>query len=253
MNNLITSLLIFINNPEVRDTDYQIASCLLSHCHDIRHMTIQELAEKSYVSVSTINRFLKIFGFSRYSIFKEVLNQHVHVRYSQMMERLSEQMPNQVESLLQAVLSEDTYYQVADKARLEHLCESIAKAERLILVGSDEMIAASLRFQGDFVVMGKTVLKDSMYPGNRFTPKSSDLVLIFSMTGRIFELSYGLLASLQSEEPEIYMCGHYNFLESEQFFLPIPEAVDEVVENMILDYYLTRITYHYAARYGHDC
>ena len=74
MNNLITSLLIFINNPEVRDTDYQIASCLLSHCHDIRHMTIQELAEKSYVSVSTINRFLKIFGFSRYSIFKEVLN-----------------------------------------------------------------------------------------------------------------------------------------------------------------------------------
>ena len=106
MNNLITSLLIFINNPEVRDTDYQIASCLLSHCHDIRHMTIQELAEKSYVSVSTINRFLKIFGFSRYSIFKEVLNQHVHVRYSQMMERLSEQMPNQVESLLQAVLSE---------------------------------------------------------------------------------------------------------------------------------------------------
>ena len=128
---------------------------------------------------------------------------------------------------------------MADKVRLEHLCESIAKAERLILVGSDEMIAASLRFQGDFVVMGKTVLKDSMYPGNRFTPKSSDLVLIFSMTGRIFELSYGLLASLQSEEPEIYMCGHYNF--------------DEVVENMILDYYLTRITYHYAARYGHDC
>ena len=32
LNNLITSLLLFINNPEVRDTDYQIAS---SRCMDL--------------------------------------------------------------------------------------------------------------------------------------------------------------------------------------------------------------------------
>ena len=92
LNNLITSLLLFINNPEVRDTDYQIASCLLEHCYEIKNMTIQELAEKSYVSVSTINRFLKMYGFSRYSIFKSVFYQHVLSRYNQMRGRLSEWM-----------------------------------------------------------------------------------------------------------------------------------------------------------------
>ena len=96
LNNLITSLLLFINNPEVRDTDYQIASCLLEHCYEIKNMTIQELAEKSYVSVSTINRFLKMYGFSRYSIFKSVFYQHVLSRYNQMRGRLSEWMSGQV-------------------------------------------------------------------------------------------------------------------------------------------------------------
>ncbi len=112
LNNLITSLLLFINNPEVRDTDYQIASCLLEHCYEIKNMTIRELAEKSYVSVSTINRFLKMYGFSRYSIFKSVFYQHVLSRYNQMRGRLSEWMPGQVECMLHTVLSEAAYRRV---------------------------------------------------------------------------------------------------------------------------------------------
>ena len=114
LNNLITSLLLFINNPEVRDTDYQIASCLLEHCYEIKNMTIQELAEKSYVSVSTINRFLKMYGFSRYSIFKSVFYQHVLSRYNQMRGRLSEWMSGQVECMLHTVLSEAAYRRVTD-------------------------------------------------------------------------------------------------------------------------------------------
>ena len=117
LNNLITSLLLFINNPEVRDTDYQIASCLLEHCYEIKNMTIQELAEKSYVSVSTINRFLKMYGFSRYSIFKSVFYQHVLSRYNQMRGRLSEWMPGQVECMLHTVLSEAAYRRVTDSVR----------------------------------------------------------------------------------------------------------------------------------------
>ena len=128
LNNLITSLLLFINNPEVRDTDYQIASCLLEHCYEIKNMTIQELAEKSYVSVSTINRFLKMYGFSRYSIFKSVFYQHVLSRYNQMRGRLSEWMPGQVECMLHTVLSE------AHIVELQIQCDSMER-QRFYLRG----------------------------------------------------------------------------------------------------------------------
>lgn len=246
LNNLITSLLLFINNPEVRDTDYQIASCLLEHCYEIKNMTIQELAEKSYVSVSTINRFLKMYGFGRYSIFKVAFYQHVQMRYRQMIERLHQRDPEQIDTLLHAILSEQQYQEVTDQTKIERFCQAIDRAERLVLIGSDEMIATALRFQGDFVVMGKTVLKDSMYKGNRLALQASDLVFIFSMTGRIFDLSNHLLQDLQINQPEIWMCGHYNFLAEENSFFGIPEAIDEIAENLIFDYYLSTITYHYA-------
>ena len=114
------------------------------------------------------------------------------------------------------------------------------------------MISSTLRFQGDIVVMGKNVLKDSMYEGNRFTPKATDLVLIFSMTGRIFELSRNLLSSLQVANPEIWLCGQRYLLEDDEFVLMIPNAIGEVVENLIINYYFTCITYRYAQRYVHD-
>lgn len=252
MNNLITSLLLFINNPEVCDTDYQIAYCLLSHCHEISTMTVQELAEKSYVSVSTINRFLKTYGFNRYAIFKEAFNQHVHVRMMQMETRLKEKKQDQVNAVMKHFLNEEAYEQVVDQKKIDQLCECMKASNRIVLMGSDEMVAQSLRFQGDMIVMGHHVVKNSIYPRNMFIPKSDDCVIILSMSGRIFDLSNHLLENISVNQPTIWMCGHHNYMDQSDHFLYVPDGIDELLENLIFDYYLQTITYTYATRYGYD-
>ena len=62
MNVFVTSLLKIINNPDIQDTNYNIAYYLLLHYYDVFEMTLQEIADACYVSVSTLNRFFRIFG-----------------------------------------------------------------------------------------------------------------------------------------------------------------------------------------------
>ena len=51
MNCFFYALFLFINNPEVRDINYQIASGLLENGHELDYLTINELAERCFVSM----------------------------------------------------------------------------------------------------------------------------------------------------------------------------------------------------------
>ncbi len=68
------ALFLFINNPEVRDINYQIALGLLENGHELDYLTINELAERCFVSTSSLNRFFRIYGYNKYMIFKAVFS-----------------------------------------------------------------------------------------------------------------------------------------------------------------------------------
>ena len=54
MNCFFNALFMFINNPEVRDINYQIALGLLENGHELDYLTINELAERCFVSTSSV-------------------------------------------------------------------------------------------------------------------------------------------------------------------------------------------------------
>ena len=87
MNVFLTTLLKILNNPEIKSSDYQIACTLVDLSSQISNLTIQELAEKCYVSVSTLKRFFNQYGFNKYSIFKTTFLTQIEVRKSQMRKR----------------------------------------------------------------------------------------------------------------------------------------------------------------------
>lgn len=60
MNCFFNALFLFINNPEVCDINYQIALGLLKNGHELDYLTINELAERCFVSTSSLNRFFRI-------------------------------------------------------------------------------------------------------------------------------------------------------------------------------------------------
>lgn len=79
----LNALFMFINNPEVRDINYQIALGLLENGHELDYLTINELAEIWFVSTSSLNRFFRIYGYKKYMIFKALFSSYLRIRYVQ--------------------------------------------------------------------------------------------------------------------------------------------------------------------------
>lgn len=70
MNVFVTSLLKIINNPDIQDTNYNIAYYLLLHYYDVFEMTLEEIADACYVSVSTLNPFLEYLDLKNFQLLK---------------------------------------------------------------------------------------------------------------------------------------------------------------------------------------
>lgn len=247
MNNFLTTLLLCLNNSDVRDTNYFIAYGLLENLQELNDLTIQELAERSYVSVSAINRFIKNFGFTKYQIFKNTLITHVSVRKIQMLERADKKKYSQLEEI--TTLLKEKYNYDADyiNNQIVTVCKLIKDKNRIVLIGSDEMISHTLRIQADFCVMGKLFLKNSTYKNNFIKTSPNDLVIIMSMNGIVFETNPEINESYGLKDNDVLTIGKFNFLNTS--FLPIPEDLDETLENFLLDYYLQEIAYTYMRKY----
>lgn len=249
MNYFISTLFKILNNPDIHDTNYQIAYTLIENCYDIENMTIQELAEKCYVSVSTLNRFLKNYGYNKFTIFKSVFSSHLKIRKTQMLYRMKNKNIDLIIKVLQSCINEEQINNIMDNSLIIKCCENIKRRNRIILIGSDEMMAQCLRFQGDFCTMKKVVIHDSIYKTNFFFPKKDDIVILLSMSGRIIELNDEMLQSIQKNDPFIITVGYEDYVRKNNIFLKIPKNLDETIENMIFDYYLQEITYTYMRNY----
>ena len=71
MNVFVTSLLKIINNPDIQDTNYNIAYYLLLHYYDVFEMTLQEIADACYVSVFySQSLFLEYLDLKNFQLLK---------------------------------------------------------------------------------------------------------------------------------------------------------------------------------------
>lgn len=248
MNSFFNALFIFINNPEVRDINYQIALGLLEHGHELETLTINELAEKCFVSTSSLNRFFRIYGYKNYVNFKGMFSSNLRVRYVQMQNRINEKDYEMLRKVFSSFLTKEDYERLIDMFWVKEVCEMIHNSKRIILIGSHEMASYFSRMQIDFYVMGKLVIKDSVYKTNFFTPEKDDCVILLSMKGIIVNLNPWLLNKLKENDAKMITIGYYDF-HKDSYALKIPQGIDEVLENMILDYYIQKITYYYAEKY----
>jgi len=249
MNIFITSLLKIINNPDIRNIDYTIAYYLLENYDQIPSMTVQEISEACFVSVSTLNRFFKTFGFKKYVLIKKLMVAHKSIRLDQLKERVNNKNSDQVELFLKTVLNQEDYEIITSNEVVKNCCDMIEKCDRIMLIGSNEIMDSLLRFQCDLTVMNKLVIQNSIYDNNYIEPKVNDLVFFFSMTGRIFELQFPKINESISKNKRLIYLGYHNYYAMNSLYLKVPNYLDEAVENMIVDHYFQKITYTYYKDY----
>lgn len=249
MNSFITTLFTIINSSNVRDNNYRIAYCLLEKNKEIEKMSIKELATECQVAQVTLNKFINFFDFQNYSYFRNTYLRHIKIRQLQMLERYNDWKKNN-----ELMKQNDMIYNNKDdimkyNKKIMNFIDKIYHSQRVIFIGSDEMIFHTLRFQGDFCAMGKLVVKSSLYKNAFIAPQKDDFVILCSMTGRIIELNNHLLSNLMQNNPQIMTIGYYNYLNNEEMSLIVPKNKSEIDELAIFEYYLESILYTYMGKY----
>ena len=72
MQQLIYTLLHYLNNVINKDTNYHIACKVLEHIYELEHYSLEKMASLCFVSPATINRFCKQIGYSNYSTLRHI-------------------------------------------------------------------------------------------------------------------------------------------------------------------------------------
>lgn len=249
MNTFMTTLFTIINSSSITDHNYRIAYCLLEKNTEVEKMSIKELATECQVAQATLNKFFDFFDFQSYSYFRNTYLRHIKVRQLQMVERYNKWKKNYEMMKQNNMIFNDKDEMIKCQKKIINLVDKIYHSQRVIFIGSDEMIYHALRFQGDFCVTGKLVVKSSIYRNAFIAPEKDDFVILCSMTGRIIELNNRLLPKLMQNNSQIMTIGYYNYLNNDDMSLIVPKNKSEIDELLILEYYLESILYTYVGKY----
>ncbi|MEW9052253.1 MAG: hypothetical protein AB2392_13925 [Neobacillus sp.] len=148
MEQLIYTLLAYINNSLEKDINYSIAKSLLEHIDQIERFSLETAAEACNVAPSTINRFCKRLGFKNFSHLRSSAAMQVG-HYSGVEKLLSPE-------ILEKKLKENIEMIENIKAeQLERIVSKIYKSKKIVILGFEKNQIQAMELQKKLLLLGK--------------------------------------------------------------------------------------------------
>lgn len=181
MQTIVYTLLNYMNCCIKKDTDYDIAKCLLLNIRKLSKLSLEDTAILCNVSASTLNRFCRTIGFANFSTVKKLLRNHdlpfdydsfiqSHIHSNDYMDQLTSGL-NKIESIQEDVFN-----------RITKLME---QASHIHLLGYGDFHYQAGYFQNIMLYHGKLLEINSQNESLRhpIQVESHDLIIITSLSG----------------------------------------------------------------------
>ncbi|CAI9390545.1 MULTISPECIES: MurR/RpiR family transcriptional regulator [Bacillaceae] len=148
MEQLIYTLLAYINNSLEKDINYSIANSFLENIHDIEGYSLEVAAERCNVAPSTINCFCKRIGFRNFS------NLRNSVAFQG---RMYEEREKQLNAdLFESKLKENVeIIERIPKEQLERIIKKIHESKRIVILGFEKHQIQAMELQKQLFLLGK--------------------------------------------------------------------------------------------------
>lgn len=189
MNTIIAILCIIINSSFTKDTNYRIALFIIEHLYEVPSISMNEIAERCFTSVSTVKKFLKTIGHNSYSTFKFQVENSISVRTKQMQQRHQNMNSDYALRMIQTIypdLDKDTLLNTIHAINRE-----IQQCDRVVILGASYPNALAVNYQEDMIVMKKTVIIEPVIPRilNDFQNiRENDFIILTTISGSFFDI-----------------------------------------------------------------
>ena len=244
MNSLFSMWLLILNNALVEDATYNIAQYFIVNYKNLDKISISKVASDCLTSPATINKFCRQIGFQSYQDLKSQVKYFYQIRMKQMEHRF-EIMDDQ--KLLNYL---DTDAKKEFQEQIDQIAKLIYEAKQVRLVGATYPLALAQNFQEDLIMMGKLVFfHQCLLFCDDVSFVDDELVIIVSLTGRIFTYNQNLLNKIFNSKCKVILisqnlCCNINDLS---MYLQLPGLNDSELVNfsLLATYYMIKNSYYH--------
>lgn len=194
MNGLV-KMLQYLNNNELEGTYSRIIIYIISNREKIYSMSINDFADACYVSISTISRFSRFFGYPSFQAMKLDFQREPSLGYTLRLSkndyyRLDSTPDNFFSDLGNQIIDgiQDTIDTIV-VSEIDNLLEEIMNYEKVYLFGYDSTLDILKRFQSTFLNNNKLLIMafpDDLQLSLSENLDSDSLCIVVSSYGTLF-------------------------------------------------------------------
>ena len=256
MNSLIDQLVYYYNSRLQDDIMHNIACYIIDHINDIESIAAKKIVHDCYTSLTTVNKFSRLFGTGNFNMFKNLLIAHRVIKMKQVFNRYENTNFNQLYDVyVSSCHGQDAYDQDYLFSLANKIAELIHETNRVNFYGAIFPLSLIFNFQVDFITIGKPVFiytpKDD-YQG--YLLNDDDLSIILSITGSYITLAKrefmdiyhsGTKKVFVSQKSDVVLEYINNFDE----YFCLPNHCEKVESNYIILLLFDLVRYFYIKRY----
>ncbi len=182
MQQVIYTLLNYINNSITHDTYYHIAMMILEQIDQIEHYSLEKMAMMCHVSPATINRFCRQIGYLNYSTFRKMVSyKETKIFDDQILDN------HYLNSYSQAIFE---FIETVNDLNLNQLDPALAclnSHKRILAMGYGSYQNYALDLQKSFFSCGKFIevyMDQIRQNGALATMTKEDVVIVTSLSGQ---------------------------------------------------------------------
>lgn len=181
------------------ETERMLAEYVLEHADEVAHMSLAELAQRTYSSNASVIRLCRKLGVSGFRDFRVELAADIERRRIQQPIRVDADRPfsegedaAQVMSALSALLKRaiDDCYASVDPAQVEKAARLIHEARAVWLFGNGDSLISGIAFSNMMIKLGVRVEVANLYNEEfayAYAAQPDDAALFVSYSGKVAE------------------------------------------------------------------
>lgn len=152
---LTTTLLDIINSNEEDKTDVVLAKYLIDHIYELQEKSVYDIADETFTSRSSVQRFFKRIGFDSYSKVKlSLLESIIHGKRYYQFYKQDSFVNNYNEDLISLIHEMSEFSQ---SEQLDHFVDLIHSSRTVVLNFSEGSTSAPYEFQEALVYLNKDI------------------------------------------------------------------------------------------------
>ncbi|KLV25451.1 MULTISPECIES: MurR/RpiR family transcriptional regulator [Niallia] len=248
MEQLIYTLLAYINNSLEKDINYSIANSFLENIHHIEGYSLEMAAEVCNVAPSTINRFCKRIGFRNFS------NLRSSVAYQGGM--YEEREKSLTTETFELKLKENIeMMEGISKEQLDRIIKKIHESKRIVILGFEKHQIQAMELQKQLFLLGKLCECNTNFFKQLETVShltEEDMIITISIEGNILTEALAIKEKIKAANGKKLLITFSDPEKHQQIFDEIIQC-GKIDNSAVSSYTLLRLfdilIYHYQKRY----